>query len=122
MSSGSTRWISLSPGTTWISSGSGTCNGVWGGPGWLQDAEGSHCGPTDPPGAHQRLEGIAGAGEEVAVDAQRGEDALLTGLQHGFLCRQSAVGGQGGSALTPHPVLPLPPQPRPHNHLRTRPQ
>ena len=36
MSSGSTRWISLSPGTTWISSGSGTCNGG-GGLGGLWD-------------------------------------------------------------------------------------
>lgn len=61
-------------------------------------------------GAHQGVESVPGAGEEVAVDAQGGEHALLAGLQHRFLCR----GAQGGVSTGRTPPAPpaAPPAPR----------
>lgn len=63
-------------------------------------------------GAHQGVEGVPGAGEEVAVDAQGGEDALLAGLQHRFLCGHSAGRGSPPAGHPPPTAHSTPRAPR----------
>lgn len=57
--------------------------------------------------AYQGLIAVPGTGKQVTVDAQRGEDTVLSGLEEDFFCRRA---GCSVAVLAPAPP---PPHPQP---------